>query len=362
MNLRFHAFLLLAGLCAGVPAIAVSPQVLEEIRSVLQKEALFAPDAGQLSALSSDNLSEMLRQIDPWAEWNERKEEIQDSNRQLRANIGAELFIENGKVWLMPYADGPLMQAGILDRVQLAEVNERAIDDLSLDDVASLLQGDDGQSIKLSVCMTDCKVQKQITVVLQPYASHSVEKVIIENQPVIRVRRFEGWETRLFLESELKGYSENQLIILDLRDCQGGDLFEAMDAASLFVSSNKTLALTVDNKETKTTFYSPETFKIQNPIVILTSHNTASAGEIFSGILQMHGRAKLVGSTTRGKCVSQKEKLLSDGSVLKFTNISVEFADGQSCQNSGLKPDMHINDSVIYDSHEVLRRLTDFIQ
>jgi len=72
------------------------------------------------------------------------------------------------------------------------------------------------------------------------------------------------------------------------------------------------------------------------PLTILVGVDTASAAEIFAGILQKAGRANLVGRHTRGKCVSQTDFTLTDGSILRLTNLQVFFSDGSTCQGKGL--------------------------
>jgi len=52
------------------------------------------------------------------------------------------------------------------------------------------------------------------------------------------------------------------------------------------------------------------------PLVVLVSENTVSYGEIFSGVLQDTGRAKLAGQTTLGNVETLHSYIFSDGSRL----------------------------------------------
>lgn len=92
-------------------------------------------------------------------------------------------------------------------------------------------------------------------------------------------------------------------------------------------------------------------------MTLLVSRNTASAGEVFAGILQLHGRAVLAGQQTRGKCVSQIERRLSDGSQLHFTNLAIELPGGIVCQDKGLEPNIKLTAEEVRNSYLLLSRL-----
>lgn len=350
------AILLLAGLYHCLPAAAVGLEVLEEIRAVLRKESLVIPNEEQLAALNINNLAEQLKRIDVYAEWHEQGEIFSDIEK-YRANLGAEIYSEAGQIWLMPYADGPLMQTGMVDRLVLQGINGSEIDGLSLSEIATLLTGDPGQTKVLDVFIPRTGLKQQLHVMLQLFTPRSFEKVEVAGQTLFRILRFTSGETKVFLETALKQRNQEQTLILDLRDCQGGDLFEALDTAGMFVGFDNVLAYTTDHTGKRITYYSPDSLKIETPVVVLISRNTASAGEIFSGILQAHHRARLVGERTRGKCVSQKETILSDGSVLKFTNLSLTFSNGTSCQTDGLNPDQNVTHGEIVDIQNLIQLL-----
>ena len=91
------------------------------------------------------------------------------------------------------------------------------------------------------------------------------------------------------------------------------------------------------------------------PLTLLVGPDTASAAEIFAGILRRHERGLLVGQTTYGKCASQTDARLSDGSVLRYTNREVLFPDGDTCTGKGLTPDLAVSD----EEMDMLSRLVE---
>ena len=78
------------------------------------------------------------------------------------------------------------------------------------------------------------------------------------------------------------------------------------------------------------------------PMAVLTDEQSASAAEIFAGVLQNQGRALIVGDTTYGKGVVQKLKTLKDGSGLKYTMAEYRMADGTVIHKKGVAPDVKL--------------------
>ena len=78
------------------------------------------------------------------------------------------------------------------------------------------------------------------------------------------------------------------------------------------------------------------------PVVVLADGQSASAAEIFAGVMQKHNRAMIVGETTFGKGVVQKMKSLGDGSGLKYTMAEYRLADDTAIHGKGVLPDLTV--------------------
>ncbi|MDZ7762323.1 MAG: S41 family peptidase [Desulfovermiculus sp.] len=143
-------------------------------------------------------------------------------------------------------------------------------------------------------------------------------------------------------------------LIIDLRESGGGDLFEALDCAGLFVPQGKSLGGLMTRESGKSMVFSPPGDKVSMPVVLLVGPDTASAAEVFAAALAYHGRARLVGRPTFGKCTTQTEVKLSKGSVLRFTNGRILAPEGQECWSSGLVPDVLVSEDALYDLQSLL--------
>jgi carboxyl-terminal processing protease len=74
--------------------------------------------------------------------------------------------------------------------------------------------------------------------------------------------------------------------------------------------------------------------------VVLVNANSASASEIVAGSLQVHQRAKLVGTVTFGKGSVQQDFPLNDGSDIHLTVKRWYLPNGQTIDHKGLQPDV----------------------
>jgi carboxyl-terminal processing protease len=341
------AGLLLVGSAQSLPAD--EGQRLEEIRTLLREQALVAPDEGRLSALDGADLQQGLKAIDPWAELREPADD-----RPLFAGIGADLYSAAGQHWLMPYVGGSLMQAGFADRVQLLAVDGVEVAGRTTGQVARMLAGAPGERRQLDLCLPGCVAPLSMALELEVLRPRSVERLRIGGRVVVRIRHFEAWETRSFLHAIVQSSPSHEPLLLDLRDCQGGDLFEAMDTAALFLPEGAELASVRGRDEASRLYRAPGGDKIATRPTVFVSRYTASAGEIFAGILQGQGAANLVGERTRGKCVSQTERRLSDGSRLFFTNLAIALPGAVSCHEVGLSPDIAVESHLVDDLRALL--------
>jgi carboxyl-terminal processing protease len=207
----------------------------------------------------------------------------------------------------------------------------------------------------LTLCRPPCERTFQIKVKPEAFNHVSVERVRAKDQYILRIRGFTAGQTRLFLKTAMEHMDPKQPAILDLREAMGGDLFEAMDTAALFLQPGMSLGMTRDRTGDEVFYKSPNRKKLQHPLILLAGEDTASAAEIFTGILKTHKRAIVVGTRTYGKCRSQTDHRLSDGSVLRYTNLEVFLPDGAGCHGKGIVPDRTVPPEKMADTSDLVR-------
>jgi len=348
------AFICLAG--AGWAFAADAHTSVHEIREILRTRLFPPPEEAELQALTPNNLAQGLEQLDPYARYFSAENSPQAilSDNQL-PRIGAQLFEDNGQVLLSPFSTGPMAQAGVSERVELLEINGHSIQGRDLHDIAAILSGEPDSLVLLRIRPWSKAKTQTLAVVRSSFRPLDVELIHAPEQPVLRIRQFMAGQTRSALKASIDFLDcKDGPLIIDLREAGGGDLFEALDCAALFVPQGKLLGGLMTRESGKSMVSSPSGDKASMPVVLLTGPDTASAAEVFAAALAYHGRAELIGRPTFGKCTTQTEVTLSDGSVLRFTNGQILGPEGQECWSSGLVPDVLVSEDVLYDLQYLL--------
>ena len=131
--------------------------------------------------------------------------------------------------------------------------------------------------------------------------------------------------------------------VLDLRDNPGGYLSQAVDLASLFMSSGTVVEVqTVDGQSAKTASGQPAT---NMPLVVITNKNTAAAAEVVAAALKESQRATLVGTTTLGKGSVQVLHELTFGGAMRYTAAYYLTPEGHAIDNTGVTPTVSLDNS-----------------
>lgn len=137
-------------------------------------------------------------------------------------------------------------------------------------------------------------------------------------------------------------------LVLDLRGSWGG---ASPDFASLFGSQTE---LSMVTREGESHSLTSRTYNA--PMVILIDGSVSSGKELLAYNLQKSGRAKLVGSPTRGAVLGGALHLLPDGHALYLAQADVTV-DGRRLEGVGVTPDFEFfPDWHVQDGEDALRR------
>lgn len=139
-------------------------------------------------------------------------------------------------------------------------------------------------------------------------------------------------------------------IIIDLRDNGGGALKEAQSLAGLFVETGPLVQIRNTKGRTMTLRDKDPEIVYQGPLAVLVNRMSASASEIFAGVIQDYGRGIVLGSQTFGKGTVQSLISLKRGQ-LKVTTAKFYRITGEGTQRQGIIPD--IDFPPIYDSERI---------
>lgn len=355
--------LAIGGMLLAAPLRALAAP-LEEIRAVLRAQLATPPAEAALKGLAGKDVARALAAIDPYA----RLIPAQEYRSPLLGpeawtGIGASLVFVGDAVQLAVYQGGAADRMGVVDRSRLVSVDGKPVAGLAPAEIAARLRGQADTEVVLGL-VEPGGANVRAHVRREAFRPLDVELVEPGDQQVLRLREFMAGLTRPallasvdFLQKKAgRAASADAPLFIDLRDASGGDLYEAFDLAALFLPEGTALGAQQARGATPQPVRAPAGRKLTMPLVLIVGPDTASAAEVFAGILQQHGRARLVGQKTFGKCSSQTDKKLSDGSVLRFTNREILLPDGKSCSGAGLAPDVAASTRELGDLAALVRR------
>jgi carboxyl-terminal processing protease len=151
----------------------------------------------------------------------------------------------------------------------------------------------------------------------------------------VRVWTFNDQTTDSDLADALKQLNFSKLdgLVIDLRENGGGLLNQAVGMADMFLEKNELVVSDHGRNSPEERFYALRGNQgIDVPLIVLVNRDTASASEIVSGAIQDHDRGLIVGETTFGKGLVQKEFQLSEDSLLLLTTARYYTPSGRLIQ------------------------------
>lgn len=265
------------------------------------------------------------------------------------SGIGVEVGIKDKILTVIaPLKDTPGYKAGLKSGDKILKIDNTTTSDLSIDKAISLIRGEKGTTVILTIFRDGEKDSREIKIVRDIINVPTVEtKLRPDGIFVITLYSFSANSADLF-RNALKEFTaaKTDKLILDLRGNPGGYLDSAVSMASWFLPSGKPVVLEDygNNKKQKT--YRSEGYNVFDnklKFVILIDKGSASASEILAGAMQDYGIAKLVGEQSYGKGSVQEVVNITPDTILKITIAKWLTPKGTSISEKGLTPDYKVD-------------------
>jgi len=267
---------------------------------------------------------------------------LQDSYAGRYSGIGVYLKFGTGYPEITGTVPGsPAALQGLRVGDQIVKAGDVDMKGVTSDKATAAIQGANGTSITLTIM----RGQETLTVSLTraEITIPSVSSLLIAtNILYVRIYSFGSSTSTEFADALKRGLPGAKGVVLDLREDPGGFIDAADDVISEFVSSGETFELRDRNGNVETHNVGNEHLAPTVPLVVLVDGSSASAAEIVAGSLQVHKRAKLIGTLTFGKGSVQQDFKLSDGSDIHLTIKRWYLPNGETIDHKGLQPDVTV--------------------
>jgi carboxyl-terminal processing protease len=318
----------------------------------IDQDYVEAPNTGKVQEGAWRGLIEAL---DPYSSFltKEQAQEIEKRRASGGAGIGVVLSKRSDVLYVVStQRDGPAQTAGLRPGDYLIAVEGESVEDKSILEVESVLQGAPGSSVKLSVIRSSQQKPLEIQVTRSaekpvPVASQMMDGKIGLLQ-VFTLSGNAAEQARVRLKTLLSAGAEK--IILDIRDCADGETAGGAELANFFLKDGLIYySQNRSGERVKEIKADPSKHLTDVPTVVLINASTAGAAEIAAGALKDQNRALVIGEKSFGVGSSQKQIALRSGALLilstaKYFTPKGKMIQDESVRNTGIRPDVQAPD------------------
>jgi carboxyl-terminal processing protease len=278
--------------------------------------------------------------------------QLTDIYSQIDGNfvgLGVELKADNNALLIMNVIPGsPADRAGIKRGDRLTGVAGKTTRDLTTDQAAELLQGEDGTSVEV-VAVSGEAPERKLTIRREHVEVPSIENAhLIDRQTGIAYLKLTCFQktTTADLDAALwKLYKAGmKSLILDLRGNPGGLLTSSVEVADKFLEQGSIVSTRgrSTNEDFNYSAHRAGTWRV--PLVVLIDGESASASEIFAGAIRDHRRGTIVGVRSYGKgSVQGIFPLTIGGTGVRLTTAKFYSPNGHPFARVGVSPDIVVH-------------------
>ncbi|MBV8716799.1 MAG: S41 family peptidase [Chloroflexi bacterium] len=247
------------------------------------------------------------------------------------------------------FPNSPASTSGLKRGDRIVAVDSQDVSGQSVGDVAALIRGQPGTSVRIQVTRLNSAQPLEFTM---KRATVQVDQVIgrqVPNAPIgyLKIRQFTDASVADNVLGILQQGGQRGLRgwVVDLRGNPGGSLNAVIASAAGFVDTDHTVIGYQVDRQRHQTPLETQSLNLLNgaAVVVLVDHDTASGAEIFAAALQEAKIATLVGSKTAGNVGVATQLTLPDSSVLQVTEQRFVSPSGAQLDGVGVTPDVQVD-------------------
>jgi carboxyl-terminal processing protease len=323
---------------------------IDKFSTVLSETEKYYVDNVDTQKLTDAAISGMLSSLDPHSVYIPPAQ-LKTVNEDFRGNfegVGIEFAIVNDTINVVqPIGGGPSAQVGIMSNDKIVKIDGKSAIGFDNDQVMKSLKGPKGTKVSVSILRPGVSGLLDFEIVRDIIPLHTVDVSYMLNDNVgyISVNRF-AETTDAEMDSALQKLKSEGMkrLILDLRLNPGGYLDQAVKMADVFLDGNtktgKRLIVFTKGRlpDFDEKYYATTNSEFEKtPLIVLISNYSASASEIFAGAMQDWDRGLIVGETSFGKGLVQRQFDLPDHSAFRLTIARYYTPSGRCIQRSYAK-------------------------
>ena len=260
--------------------------------------------------------------------------------------VGIRLTQEaHGLVVSSVLEDSPAQTAGIRTGDTLLMIDGRSSRNLSVENAAQLIRGENGSQVTLTVRRQDDR--EETLVLTREIVSVPTVKFERQQQGDVSVGYIHLDEFSAHAAEQMRSAIDTltaqrvDAFVLDLRGNPGGLLGASIEISRMWLPRGS-IVRTVDRDGHSEEITANRTAITDLPLAVLVNGQSASSSEIVTGALGDNGRAVVVGNPTFGKALVQSLHGLSDGSGLAVTVAHYYTPNGTDISRRGITPDVSV--------------------
>ena len=342
--------IMLCALVGGVYGPRVTAQnasedqkIQESLRSVSKVlravEENYADPVNTEKVIYSGAIPGMLRSLDPHSNFFDPKSFalLREEQRGRYYGVGMTVTPRDGKtIVLAPFPGSPAYKAGLRPGDVILRVNDTATDAMTTSEIAELLKGPRGTTVRILIQREGHSEPVLFTIVRDEIPRFSIAHAfwIAPNVAYVQISSFNE-TTSQELREKLREFNPASLkgLVLDLRNNPGGLLNEGVNVTDLFLKQGQLIVSHRGKASPEKQYKATRGNRGYNfPLVVLINRFSASAAEIVSGAIQDHDRGLIVGEASFGKGLVQTVYPLSDNTGLALTTAKYYTPSGRLIQ------------------------------
>jgi len=339
---------------------------MDEIDYYMDTEYYYEKDTEDLLDAAVAGLYSRYTSQDDYAEYFTSKEYMEQMSEWSGSFVGIGIYVtkdeDTGGVYVVrTIKGGPSVEAGLESGDIIIAADGVDLTEMDLDTaVADCLKGEEGTFVHLDVLRDGHKIE--FTVERRTVETESVYYSVMEYGG----KRIGYLYITSFLATTINGFTEAidffeadgvDGIVVDLRDNGGGDMNTCLDMCDYLLpddiatysgddllptNQKRTRLLTVQGKnDYKEHYYADDGHSVDLPLVVLVNGYSASASEIFAGVMHSYGY-RICGLNTYGKGIVQTVRMLYDMSGIKYTSAEYVLPDSSRIHGVGIAPDVTV--------------------